>query len=447
MQSITDRVDMEAMGQVIARFFTEDVETLAQETKLVQRRSRLTGTMLLHVLVFGFLRNPRASLKQLAQLCAELGVWLTPQALDGRINAYSVDFFKALFERGFAVFRNQLPLPMAKLQHFTQINLVDSSLLALPDTLQKEYPGCGGAGPSASMKMQLVFDFLRGNLQKLELQIGRATDQAYQAYLKVVERGSLTLVDLGYFRLEAFESIALRGAYFLTRYFYPTRVFTPKGDPIDLLKLLQRPSRTGIDIPILLGAEKRLPGRLIAMRVPQEVADARRKTLRDKVRRGKRKPYSKIYFALQNWTVWVTNVPPELLTQAQVRCLYRVRWQIELVFKLWKSHNGLQPVQLQRRERILTEFYAKLLGILLCNFLVAPLRVPDAKWSDREISAVQARKLLGDFAIRLLQSLENLQQLTQHLGRYHKLLERFGFKEKRKSDPNVLQSLATAALA
>lgn len=447
MQCITERTDMETIGRLISRFFSEDIESVARETKLVQRRSQLTGTVFLQVLVFGFLRHPQGTLRQLVRLCAELGVWLTPQALDGRINTYSVEFLKALFERGFAVFRNQCPLPMTKLQHFTHINLVDSSTVTLPDTLEEEYPGCGGGGPRASMKIQLVFDFLRGNLQQLEFQTGRSTDQAYREYLQVVEAGSLTLVDLGYFCLASFKTIASRGAYFLTRYFYPTKVLTPEGKPVDLLQLFREPNATQIDIPILLGAQMKLPGRLIAERVPQEVADERRRKLREKVRRGKRTPYSKTSLALQGWTVWVTNAPQEQLSSTQIRCLYRVRWQIELIFKLWKSYCGLPIAHQQRRERILTEVYAKMLGILMCNYLVAPLRVPDAAWQDRELSAVHARKILGEFALRILHNLQDLQALIKHLELYHKLLSKYGCMEKRKKRPNVMQRLAAAGLA
>lgn len=445
MQSSTICPNMETLATLIRRFFAEDIETLARECQVVQRRSRLEGTTLLQVLVFGFLQDPLITLKRLAQLCYERGVLLTAQGVHSRINAYSVAFLKAMFERGFQVFRNRLALPLPLLQRFTPINIVDSTVVALPEGLQTEYPGCGGGGPAASLKLQLVFDCLHGNVEQLVVQAGRATDQVYRDYLARVTPG--TLVDLGYFCLDAFAEIVARGGYFLTRYCYPTKVLTRQGAPLELLSLLARTPATRLELPILLGAEARLPGRLIARRVSQETADMRRCKLRDKVRRGKRKPYSHDYLAFQDWSVWITNVPPDLLTAEQVCCLYRVRWQIELLFKLWKSRGGLLKPSSTRRERVLTELYAKMLGLLLCHWLVAPLRVPDERWDHREISPAHARQLLATLATRFLHALPSLLVLTQLVTLYRELLLTYGCKEKRKARPNACQCLVDAAAA
>jgi hypothetical protein len=447
MQSSTECPTMEAVGQLIARFFTGDIEPLARETKVVQRASRLTGTRLVQVLVFGFLKDPQITLRQLAQLCCELGTAISPQGLHSRINRYSVKFFKALFERGFALFQSQLVLQVPMLQNFSQVNLVDSSVVALPERMQAEYPGCGGSGPAASLKLQTVFDFLRGGLVSLVVQAGRATDQAYHDYLDHVRAGSLTLMDLGYYRLDSFAAIAAHGAYFLTRYCYPTRVLTPTGTPIELLRELQATPAAQVVREVLLGAEHRLPVRLIAVRVPQAVGDARRRKLHAKVKAGKRQPFSAAYLAFQDWSVWLTNTPAELLPDAQVPTLYRVRWQIEMLFRLWKSYGGVGCERVARPERVLTELYAKLLGLLVCQFLVAPLRIPDDIWEGREISAVQARKLLADFALRLVSSLEDLPVLIALLVRYQALLLRFGCKDKRKRHPNVCQMLVDSEVA
>jgi hypothetical protein len=256
MQSSTECSSMKATGEVIARFFAEEVETLARETKVVQRRSRLTGTQLLQVLVFGFLKDPQITLRQLAQLCSELAVTISAQGLHSRINEYCVKFFEALFERGFALFQNKLTLAVPVLQHFSQVNLVDSSVIALPDGLQEEYAGCGGSGPVASLKLQAVFDFLRGALVRLVVQPGRATDQAYRDYLDSVRAGSLTITDLGYYCLDSFAAIAARGAYFLTRYCYPTRVLTLTGEPLALLQMLSVAGTAAVDRAVLIFPRK-----------------------------------------------------------------------------------------------------------------------------------------------------------------------------------------------
>jgi len=124
--------------------------------------------------------------------------------------------------------------------------------------------------------------------------------------------------------------------------------------------------------------------------------------------------------------------------------LYRLRWQIELLFKLWKSYCGLKAIGQWRRDRVLTELYAKLLGVLLVQILLAPLRIPDEARMDRELSAVQVRKLLGRFAVRLNQALAELSQVEHLLQQLLAQILRFAFKQKRKTKPNVGQRLALA---
>ena len=41
------------------------------------------------------------------------------------------------------------------------------------------------------------------------------------------------------------------------------------------------------------------------------------------------------------YLVLVTNVPQSRLTAREVAQVYRLRWQIELLFKEWKSHANL----------------------------------------------------------------------------------------------------------
>ena len=113
------------------------------------------------------------------------------------------------------------------------------------------------------------------------------------------------------------------------------------GPALALLQYLrQQTGSEPIDVSVLLGVSHRLPCRLIALRVPQEVADRRRQKAYVKAQKHGRVPLRE-YLEWQDWTIFVTNCEPELLTWEAVVVLYRARWQIELMFKLWKSHNRL----------------------------------------------------------------------------------------------------------
>jgi hypothetical protein len=115
-------------------------------------------------------------------------------------------------------------------------------------------------------------------------------------------------------------------------------------------------------VPVLPGAAERLACRLIAVRVPQEVAARRRQEARAKARKHGRAP-SREYLRWQDWTIFVTDWGPDRLTWEAVVVLYRARSQVELLFKLWKSpggpaaHRAGAPPQEQS-----AVVYAKLIG-------------------------------------------------------------------------------------
>jgi len=45
--------------------------------------------------------------------------------------------------------------------------------------------------------------------------------------------------------------------------------------------------------------------------------------------------------------------------------LLKIRWQIELLFKLWKSHGRVDEWRTKKPARIVCEIYAKLIGLVV----------------------------------------------------------------------------------
>lgn len=443
---MTSPYNIETVGRTIEAFFNkEEIEETARQTKFVQRVSPLGGFIFLQAVIFAFIADPEANLDDLAQACADLGLEISVQGIDQRLNAYTCEFLKKMLSRAMTQFQNRSPLPLPILHQFRAINLVDSTVIALPDNMAAEFPGCGGSGPQASLKIQLKFEFLQGNLSQIIIQPGKEPDQKFETYLEEVQAGSLNISDLGYFVLENLKTIAEKKAYYISRYLFGTRLFTPAGESFNLEANLQQAPRQPFERDILLGAEKKLPCRLICIPLPQEVADRRRQKAKEKARQ-KGKSLSQAYLALLDWLIFVTNVPTAMLSIEQVALLYRVRWQIELVFKLWKSYAGLDHIQGLRQERVLVELYAKMIGLVLTQFLVAPLRMPQGALVNREISFFKVRDILQRFALDLMRSLEKFDDLGAVLANLFKRIERFGFKQKRITHPNICYALALASL-
>lgn len=444
---MTPRYNPETAGGAIKDFFNKkEIEEAARRHKFVQRASPLGGFIFLQAAIFTFIDDPEANLDDLAQACADLGVEISVQGFDQRLNPYTPEFLKEMLSRAMEQFRSNSPLPLPVLQQFSAINLVDSTVLALPDNMAAEFPGCGGDGPQASLKVQLKFEFLRGNLSQIILRPGKEPDQKFDVWLDEVQAGSLNINDLGYFVLESLKTIdEEKEAYYISRYLFGSSLFTPEEEAINLGAMLKKAPRHPFEVDILLGAKQKLPARLVCIPLSREVADRRRQKAKENARR-KGKTLSKNYLALLDWLIFVTNVPEVMLSVEQVALLYRVRWQIELVFKLWKSYCGLDHIQGLRRERILFELYAKMIGIVLTQFLLAPLRMPQGTWANREISSFKVRDIFQRFALELMRSLRKLDDLYAVLTKIFRRIERFGFKQKRVKQPNVCHALALASV-
>ena len=122
MKSIINKINIEQLTLQLECFFKE-VETIAVQTKFVQRKSRLSGAIFLKAVVFGFLDNPSASLSNLAQHCLALGVDISPQGIHDRINKYAVEFMKIMLSHALKEFQNKMPLPLDILKQFSAIYL------------------------------------------------------------------------------------------------------------------------------------------------------------------------------------------------------------------------------------------------------------------------------------------------------------------------------------
>lgn len=170
-------LDMTTIAPQLQSFFTKQADQVARATKFVQRTSKLTGALFLQTLVFGFINEPKASLTTLIETSDDLGVEISKQGLQERIQNAEL-FLKQMFQASMALLRNELPLDLALLKQFSAILLTDSTVIDVPASLQTEFPGCGGDGPAATIKLQLSVDLLQGNLAGVALEPGRSPDRA-----------------------------------------------------------------------------------------------------------------------------------------------------------------------------------------------------------------------------------------------------------------------------
>jgi hypothetical protein len=246
----------------------------------------------------------------------------------------------------------------------------------------------------------------------------------------------LRIADLGYFSLDQIAAAQAQGSFVLSRWYPQTALFAPDGTPRDLLRVLREQAQPTLDWDVLLGSNQRVPMRLLAVRVPQEVADQRRRRIRKEARDTGR-PVSAHLLALAAWTICVTTVPRAQLTVAEALVLLRVRWQIELLFKLWKSQGQVDTSRSQQPWRILCEVYAKLLAMIVLHGVLL-----GSWWQEADRSLPKAAQTVQGHALARGAAVnDGLAALTTQRERIARCIGAGCRINPRKQRPNTYQLL------
>lgn len=422
----------------IRRILTEVATTVERTTGFVQRQSKLTGALFVQTVVLTWLERPDATLAELSQTASELGVSISPQGLAERFTDRASLLLEEVLGAAVAEVIVADPVAIPILRRFRAVTAQDSTTIALPAELADYWRGCGGTTPEgeAALKLQVRLDLLGGRLEGPLLEDGRAADPRTPLQTAPQPAGTLRLQDLGYFRLDLLADLADQDVFWLTRLLANTTVLAPDGTPLDLAAILPQVVGTSYDQPVLLGVQQRLPARLLAVRVPQEVADERRRKLRAEARRHGR-AVSRARLRLADWTILVTNLPPDRLTVSEALVLARARWQVELLFKLWKQHGRLDDSRSEQPWRILCEVYAKLIGLLIQHWILLT-----QIWACPDRSLVKAAQAVRHAAPLLLAALAGVLPLTLALEQIQLRLASSGCRQNpRRRAPNTYQLL------
>lgn len=430
------------LARTLQTVFTTTAQTAARDAHFIQRERKLTGPAFVQGLVFGWLTHPEATYDQLVQAIARAGSRISPQALEQRFTAAAATCLATVLESATAALVDTDAGGTSLLTRFTAVWVLDSSTVRLPDGYAATWPGSGAAGMAAA-KLHAMLDLRGGTLQGPLLEPGRPHDKHSPLQPVPLAPGALRLTDLGFYALGRLRQIGEAGAYWLCRAQVQTHLTTADGRAWTLRAFMQAQRGEMVDVPMILGAREQLPARLIAFRLDEQAAARRRRQLRRQAKR-KGRTVSRDRLALAGWDISVTNVPPALLTAEESRILLRARWQIELLFKRWKSQGQIAMSRSQRAERILCELTAKLLGQLIthwCSVLGA--------WQVLERSLVKVARVVHDHAILLADALTSHRRLGTVLRLIIATCQTGCRVNTRKAKPNhgqLIQEPVPAAL-
>jgi hypothetical protein len=375
-------------------------------------------------------------------MAGRLGVDVSPQAIDQRFTDATATLLHDVLLASIQHVIAADPVAIPILQRFTSVRIHDSTSIKLPDALTAVWRGCGNntSRGTAGLKCSVQLDLLTGAVCGLDLVDGRTSDYTVPVQHAIVPAGSLRLADLGFYSMDVLAALDGTGVYWLSRLPCKSRVTLPGRPTSSLMALLEQ--RRAVDqweTAALIGTHRQLPVRLMVRRVPQEIADQRRRRIRDEVTDKRRAP-SAAALAGADWTVIITNAPATLLTLTEALLLTRIRWQVELLFKLWKSHGRLDEWRTTKPARILCELYAKLLALLFQQWILAA-----SIWRDPERSLFKAASLVTQGASDLAIASRDVDRLAQALEQLGEMIRRWARTNKRKKKPTTAQRLLAIA--
>lgn len=357
-------------------FLKDEAGPLARQLGLRERTMRFSEIAIL--LVVGWWHQPQAGPSALARFAGTMGLSLTKQEVDCHFTALTAQWLLGLLQRAVRVVVCAAGMRLPLLQQFTAVLVEDGSTISLPGALKAVWRGCGGGGRSesgrpaqteAALKVTVRYDVLGGQLHGPHVQAGRQHELSSVLHEQQMPRGSLWLADLGYWTLKWLRALSEQGVSFLLRYKLGIVLWSEQRR-LNLLDVLPKQTGEWLEVSVEVGASKVIKGvRLLAERVSDEVAHQRQERAREYARKHG-KPVNPLALDLAYWTIIVTNVPASMLTAQQALLLLRVRWQVELLFKLWKQHALLDEWTSRKPWRILCEVYAKLLAMVFQHWVL-----------------------------------------------------------------------------
>jgi len=405
---------------------------------MIQRRRTITGAGFVQTLVFGWLDDPKATIDDLGD---ELGV--SKQGLDQRLDDRAADCLWRVVTTATQQLFAARPETISLLRRFSSVVIDDCTSLGLPADLAQQFPGCGGSHPEAGQagfKLLVRFEVTTGQFQAMERGAARDSERTLVQRLPAVSPGTLHLADLGFFDYDELAKITQQGGSWISRVPAMLDKETDDGTIEGLTDWLKRQRIDRIDQPIRLGMRKHLDCRLVAVRLPRKIAQQRLRELKKNMKKKGRTPSDRQRVLCQ-WLVLITDLAVDRFSLEEIFILYRVRWQIELLFKRWKSLAGLGHSRGHRAYRVLCETYAKLLGCLVQHWGTLLRSGPLSR-----ISAYQRAKQVRRFATQIATALDDPVALLRVVGRLAARLWRMPAQAKSRRRPSTRQLLFGARL-
>ncbi|WP_144506953.1 IS4-like element IS231H family transposase [Bacillus mycoides] len=451
--------ELQPFAEELKRYITPVfLEELAREIGFIKRKRKFSGSDLATICIW---ISQRVASDPLVRLCSRLhaatGTLLSPEGLNKRLNTKAVLFLQHIFSLLLQQkICEQTQISNQLFSYFKRIRILDATVFQVPNALENVYPGSGGCAQKAGIKIQLEYDLHSGQFLNFQIGPGKNNDKTFGTEcLATLRPGDLCIRDLGYFSLEDLDQMDQRGTYYISRLKLNTNVYVKNPNPeyfkngaikkqseyiqIDVKQILKQlqPGETFELKNAYVGDKQQLFARVIFNRLTEKQLQKRRVKIAEK-EKSKNRTYSEKSKLIAGLNVYVTNTPWEWVPMEQVHELYTLRWQIEIIFKTWKSLFKIDHYSTVKQERLECQLYGKLITIFLCSSTMFKMRQLLLQKKKKELSEYKAIGMIQDHLSLLYQAIQkDTQEITKVLIRLFTLLQKNGRKSHRYEKKTV----------
>lgn len=278
-----------------------------------------------------------------AEFFISSGIDISPQAVLKKVKKAPA-FFEALAQKAIVDNKFLHQAKVINIDGVREIFLADSSVIGLRSGLAKAFPGVGTKGTEAAAKLHVLHNLSCQRLSRITITNGITSDHSEKAaHLETMEAGDLIIRDLGYFDIKDLQAIDKKRCYFLTRIPSNIKHYAEKdGKAFDIWAKLASVKENYFEQNLTIGSENKLSARIVAIRLPRNKRKEREKKL---LKKKKKRPLTPTEVTQAQWNLFATNMSSSQAPQETVHKLYASRWQIELIFKAWKSNLHIDQVK------------------------------------------------------------------------------------------------------
>jgi hypothetical protein len=410
---------------------SHELRLLAYESGFMKRNSRKIDAPDFLALMCLESQKGSPSYNDLAsRLNTMYNISASKQAVWKRVNEPCVLFFQAVLSRIIKSKISEAEIEAFKAcNRYRRVIIQDSTIIKLPLRLFTIFSGVANAHTAVcNARIQGVYDLLSGCFISFSIDPYSKNDFSAAPELEL-HRGDLVLRDRGYYTKGEIKRHKDAGADCIYRHKHTSIYLDPiSGDVIDLPEKLENEGK--LDIDVCLNNDNRTRVRLIAVPVSEEVANNRRMKAKREMKRHK--PSAELLHQM-SWTIFITTIPQFQAGFQEVLTIYRLRWRIEIIFKIWKSHMQFAKVHNVSENQLRVLLTARLIMIVVCtHYIYHPCYLKIRKNYNRELSMMKLFSYLMKNPEKLIELLSVLQCKSQTSVLIFEVLLRYCTYDKRK---------------